>query len=308
MPNHITNKVSVFGNASNIREMFATIKGGKEQDFRIIDFNKIVPMPETLNVTSGTSVDNAIAILKKDEDYFKKMLEYPWVKEEKIKSVSKLIERISSNLTEKDFEEARMSIMNLELYGHSNWYDWSVANWGTKWNSYDNFKLSDHQFKFDTAWATPFPVMLKLSEMFPELEFVVRFADEDIGVNCGMYGLSKGKLINEQMPKGYEAIKFAYKVKGWDNGLMEFLCSNLTNLNEADLEEAKEDIVEILTDDDDDDVADNFINDAFYNHDAENLSNLKVLLTLICVQYELYELISKVESYYDFYTKQKNIQ
>ena len=23
-----------------------------------------------------------------------------------------------------------------ELYGQNNWYDWSIANWDTKWNSY----------------------------------------------------------------------------------------------------------------------------------------------------------------------------
>ena len=46
-------------------------------------------------------------------------------------------------------------------YGHDNWYDWRIANWGTKWNSYD-CELDESQvdlgildYRFDTAWAPP---------------------------------------------------------------------------------------------------------------------------------------------------------
>lgn len=45
-----------------------------------------------------------------------------------------------------------------EKYGADNWYDWSVANWGTKWDTdahnsfYDGETLT---LSFDTAWAPP---------------------------------------------------------------------------------------------------------------------------------------------------------
>ena len=46
-------------------------------------------------------------------------------------------------------------------YGADNWYDWRMANWGTKWNAYHS-ELDDSQIKvgildyrFDTAWAPP---------------------------------------------------------------------------------------------------------------------------------------------------------
>lgn len=67
-------------------------------------------------------------------------------------------------------------------YGTNNWYDWSIQNWGTKWNA-SNSDLVDlfddrHEFEFDTAWSDPEPVLLKLSEMFPDVIFCHTFADE----------------------------------------------------------------------------------------------------------------------------------
>lgn len=38
---------------------------------------------------------------------------------------------------------------------------------------------------FQTAWAGPHPILQRLSEMFPDIAFRHRWADEDIGANCG---------------------------------------------------------------------------------------------------------------------------
>jgi len=46
---------------------------------------------------------------------------------------------------------------NVKKYGHKNWYDWSVANWGTKWDvseCYQNEMINgDLHLAFDTAWS-----------------------------------------------------------------------------------------------------------------------------------------------------------
>ena len=68
-----------------------------------------------------------------------------------------------------------------------NWYDWRCAYWGTKWNAYDGYtKIGKTQltFMFSTAWDAPFPVYAKLCEL--GYDFEVRYADEDIGANCGL--------------------------------------------------------------------------------------------------------------------------
>ena len=66
------------------------------------------------------------------------------------------------------------------------WYEWHLAYWGTKWNAYDGYtKIGKTQltFVFSTAWSAPFPIYAKLCELGYDLD--IRYADEDIGVNCG---------------------------------------------------------------------------------------------------------------------------
>ncbi len=44
-------------------------------------------------------------------------------------------------------------------YGFDNWYDWRIANWDTKWNSYDvDVELDEMDrlyVSFLTAWSLP---------------------------------------------------------------------------------------------------------------------------------------------------------
>ncbi len=58
----------------------------------------------------------------------------------------------------------------IELYGKNNWYDWSIENWGTKWNSCDT-KLDGKVFSFLTAWSPCSPVIRELARIFPEARF-----------------------------------------------------------------------------------------------------------------------------------------
>ncbi len=42
-----------------------------------------------------------------------------------------------------------------------NWYDWSIKNWGTKWNACDSY-VDECYISFSTAWSLPEPVIRKL--------------------------------------------------------------------------------------------------------------------------------------------------
>ena len=52
--------------------------------------------------------------------------------------------------------------------GHTNWYDWSCDNWGTKWDachlSWSQIDDNTIEFDFDTAWSPPFGVYEALAE------------------------------------------------------------------------------------------------------------------------------------------------
>ena len=61
-------------------------------------------------------------------------------------------------------EDKLKSIRLIDKYGFDNWYDWSVDNWGTKWElcefyGVDRKELNDDestiQFSFQSAWSPP---------------------------------------------------------------------------------------------------------------------------------------------------------
>lgn len=83
------------------------------------------------------------------------------------------------------------------LYGHDGWYDWRIANWGTKWNCYEHeHEPGSNTWDFQTAWNSPENILKYLSGKFPTAIFTVRYADEDLGSNCGIYEIKDGKIIS----------------------------------------------------------------------------------------------------------------
>lgn len=106
-----------------------------------------------------------------------------------------------------------------EKYGKNNWYDWSCDNWGTKWNSYDCCISEDGStYEFSTAWDIPKPIYLELGVKFPDVEFHIEYAEEQVGYYCGIYDISGDNVNFTNMSEGSvtnkEAVDFYCKV--WD--------------------------------------------------------------------------------------------
>ena len=79
---------------------------------------------------------------------------------------------------------------NIAKYGYKDWYDWNIANWGTKWDvSLENVERQDANTvtaAFDSAWAPPIDAYAKLEALGFEVEamyyepgmaFVGKYAD-----------------------------------------------------------------------------------------------------------------------------------
>lgn len=62
-----------------------------------------------------------------------------------------------------------------EKYGEENWYNWSISNWGTKWNSYGYDgaytpqDFDGEHIEFQTAWSRADPVIRTLAEQYSRL-------------------------------------------------------------------------------------------------------------------------------------------
>jgi len=86
---------------------------------------------------------------------------------------------------------------NRMKYGYASWYQWSIDNWGTKWNSYDGkVKLSDPTvdgvgkgndlakpvseliIEFSTAWSLPEKILNEIVDLYPELEMHLECVEE----------------------------------------------------------------------------------------------------------------------------------
>lgn len=133
-------------------------------------------------------------------------------------------ERIQAMLREIQNDEYGMGSVNfnkiIPMPDDVDSYNWCIANWGSKWNSYGytaDSGFKDGKLTFLTAWSAPHPILQKLSEMYPEIEITHEWADEDIGTNCGRYAYYDGERIEEYYPESNkERIEFAARVMNSD--------------------------------------------------------------------------------------------
>jgi hypothetical protein len=217
MPNHVTNILTITGPEELVARIKSEIAGTYDDGAPMyIDFDKILPRPASLNITSGSSTSNGLAILKwrqGDPSDIRKIMGYNWATETSEEAlITHMLDKGIANLV-----EAQMALDNLRDYGHQDWHSWSVANWGTKWNAYSqNSDEGSNEISFETAWSTPYPVIEALSRKFPEAVIKVRYADEDFGHNVGEYTFQGGDLVEEYTPEGGsdEAFELAADIQG----------------------------------------------------------------------------------------------
>jgi hypothetical protein len=197
MPNHVTNRLTIIGTEEQVKQVREAINGEREDQF--IDFHKIAPMPKELEGTRSP-----LKIISQEE--------YD-IQELKIAN-DDLTENernwgISRGLTQELADEYK------KKFGYAEWYSWQNANWGTKWNAYSQVELDIDCIEFQTAWATPYELLVKLSNMFPEVTFEVKYADEDFGYNVGEFVLFGGEVVSENIPEGgsVEALEIAMNIQ-----------------------------------------------------------------------------------------------
>ena len=100
-------------------------------------------------------------------------------------------------------------------YGKDNWYDWSIENWGTKWNALRQLR-EGNTISFETAWSPVLNVVRKLASIFPDVELEYEYSDENFGYNVGMYifkGLEEEVYVPNEGSK--EAYELAIKINGY---------------------------------------------------------------------------------------------
>lgn len=137
MPNHIQNKLEIKGTQEQIYKVldFIKIEDDGTNDVHgigTIDFNKIIPIPESLNIASGSYTNNGLKVYrdfigmylfgKNAADALKALENIPQSSEEAF-----LKARADCNKTVnlKEWELGKAAWHNIQKYGAATWYEWS---------------------------------------------------------------------------------------------------------------------------------------------------------------------------------------
>lgn len=88
-------------------------------------------------------------------------------------------------------------------YNHGG-YDWYIRNWGTKWNFSEPILASQEKLKavytFETPWGPPAPIIVKMSEMFPQLEFRLKYYEAGMAFQ-GVLKVKNGTITEDKTMK-----------------------------------------------------------------------------------------------------------
>lgn len=221
MPNYVSNRVEVIGKKLDLERLIDFV--GSEES--VFDFNKIIPMPDDLHVSSGSGEIQAMMyfMLRNGLDLSEMEKALP-NSGFSVRSLEKgkgplTVERFEAEYTTRGDKKAELSKLyddgkryyfNYKNYGFTSWYYWAKEKWGTKWNACDpeiselptllstETKESYMYFHFNTAWDPPVPVFEALFGKFPELEFEITSTDEDPSIPVTVIHYKNGKSTCEQ--------------------------------------------------------------------------------------------------------------
>lgn len=140
------------------------------------------------------------AITRKDDDgneFHDLTVLFPVPKELQIKSVW-----FGSESTDPEYLElSKKYEANKEKYGFETWYDWCIANWGTKWSPrIEHWEISEYNGEstisadYDTAWSPADGLIREVSRQYPTLLFSVT-SDEEGGSFACCEAYKNGELV-----------------------------------------------------------------------------------------------------------------
>jgi hypothetical protein len=172
MPNHVTNKLVITGSDEQINDFVSKVNIKTEDGEDGFDFNGLVPMPAEIKDAT------APATVVSDDKYASLVAEGA--------PIHCISQSHADNL--------------MKTYGATDWYDWAVNNWGTKWSAYDvtdwNVFENEAVVTFNTAWSPPTKFLINANKLYPNLQFKNTYCDEG-GSFLGWDIISDGEKVDE---------------------------------------------------------------------------------------------------------------
>jgi len=213
MPNYIKNRITIIGDASQVKEVFERFNTHHPAEiYKAHDGSVICKNGGNvgwLNLSNGEfsqrGKDSVLGLPEGWEiELTKPIDQFP--------DFNKVTPQ-PENIFNGDLGAPEEEMCRRE--GRPTWYDWNRANWGTKWNCSNCESESSNTFTFQTAWSGVPDLMLKMSELVPDIKIEYEYADEDTGRNCASYVFLNGKVEQSFEPQGgsKEAYELAFKLR-----------------------------------------------------------------------------------------------
>jgi len=229
MPNWVFNSLIVSGEESELNKMVAQLNQPFEKHFPESKFNQEIK--EWEHFPAVQVYDNPVfafwnIVKPTDLDAYYE------------RDVLKGNVNIKINEDGKMDNDSFMQEFVRSMRDDQDWYHWNCRNWGTKWDvavvngdEYPNTTKTitdegDVMYHFQTAWSPVGEVLLKLSEMYPNLNFDYEYEEEQgWGGTCTFLGgeeiesdqwdipmsHSDYKDRDKECPCEYDDIEYAYK-------------------------------------------------------------------------------------------------
>ncbi|HIF9442162.1 TPA: hypothetical protein ACX6SK_002417 [Photobacterium damselae] len=208
MPNHILNiiEIETEDKQQQDQSILSVLNGQGE-----FDFNRFIPMPAILRNTQSPNLLNPDECRKKTgyTDW------YNWSNDLWGTKWNAYNQKLNYELL--DFKPWHLSHRPKDFF-----MDPKIRAYVKRQNK-KRFKRSikenqaPESIVFFTAWGHPEKIMLAMSKKYPDIYFKIRFADEDLGRNCGVYILKDGKLFDIKLDIANEeaALNYAEAVNLW---------------------------------------------------------------------------------------------
>lgn len=144
MPNHVKNIVKMEG-ITKLPLFKMEYDEYEKRDVVCFDFNKIIPMPESLNIESGSMTDEAIiyyvtdkctvplrALGAEDKELVDKKVTNSFSKDSWAKEVFiRALERahyMPAQEKEEFYKKGKTYVSNIRNYWHATWYGWCIEH------------------------------------------------------------------------------------------------------------------------------------------------------------------------------------
>lgn len=177
-----------------------------------IDFNKLIPMPQELDMRAGFQTDQGLKLYM---DFQKEnaVIAMATLFTPEAECSPIIMEHLAKwDAVEKKDPETwalgKKAAQNIKKYGCPTWVEWCRLNWGSKDNAYCCVPLdkTSDTMTFQTSRSAVPKLVAALSRRFPEQEVTYSWADESTGQHLGRMVFKAGEVIETDIPQEPEEL------------------------------------------------------------------------------------------------------